>query len=92
MGESMWAQLCADIENLAEREISATQWHCHGLLHDGSSRLWREIIQICPNLSDLYNIIFRAFPFFVFSTQRRRGAEALEIMRGREGIAIDALA
>jgi hypothetical protein len=38
------------------------------------------------------NIIFRAFPFFVFSTQRRGGAEALEIMRGREGIAIDALA
>jgi len=34
MGESMWAQLCADIENdsSAEREISATQWHSHGLL------------------------------------------------------------
>jgi hypothetical protein len=28
----------------------------------------------------------------VFSTQRRGGAEALEIMREREGIAIDALA
>ena len=27
----------------------------------------------------------------LFSTQRRRGAEALEILRGREGIAIDAL-
>ena len=29
---------------------------------------------------------------FVFSTQRRRAAEALEKRRGREGIAIDALA
>jgi hypothetical protein len=25
MGESMWAQFCADIESSAEREISATQ-------------------------------------------------------------------
>ena len=35
MGESMWAQLCADIENdcSAEREISATQWHSHGIAH-----------------------------------------------------------
>ena len=35
MGESMWAQFCADIENdsSAEREISATQWHSHGIAH-----------------------------------------------------------
>ena len=39
--------------------------------------------------------IFQAIIYYLsqlFSTQRRRGAEVLEIMRGREGIDIDALA